>query len=206
MPLEQLRILIVMEYELFPRGLFGVFRDKNGLPLCDIINCNKHLIDGELQNIPDIALIDLSSPHINGEGAIRRILKVFPNAKINMLSLYADVSVKRQLKKAGMKGHLEDGSKAYHFVESIKLLIAGDEYFGNNFKNLVDKKRINFSERELHVLKLVAQGHTDVEIAKILHVETSTVNWYRKQLFVKFNVRNAAELVAISIKEGYISF
>lgn len=174
--------------------------------MCDIINCNKDLLDGDVQNTPDIALIDLSSPHINGEGAIRRIVKTFPNAKINMLSLYADVSVKRQLKKAGMKGHLEDGSKAYHFVESIKLLIAGDEYFGNNFKNLVDKKRINFSERELHVLKLVAQGHTDVEIAEILHIETSTVNWYRKQLFVKLNVRNAAELVAVSIKEGYISF
>jgi DNA-binding NarL/FixJ family response regulator len=206
MPLEQLRILVAIEYELFSGGLFRLFRDKTGLPLCDIINCSKHLIDVDMQNIPDIALIDLSSPHMNGEGAIRRILKSFPNARLNMLSLYVDATVKRQLKEAGVRGYLENNSQASQFVEYIRLLISGDEYLGNNYKGLIKNKRINFSERELQVLKLIAQGYKDVEIAAILYIKSGTVNGYRKALITKLNVRNTAELVATSIQLGYITF
>lgn len=206
MALEQLRILIAIEHGLFSGGLFRLFRDKSGLPLCDVINCSKHLIDADIEKIPDIALIDLSSPHINGEGAIRRILKSFPNAKINMLSLYVDAAVKGQLKEAGVKGYLEADSKASQFVESIRLLISGDEYLGDNYKGLIKNKRINFSDRELQVLRLIAQGYKDVEIAAILYIKSGTVNGYRKTLIAKLNVRNTAELVATSIQLGYITF
>lgn len=205
MPLEPLRILIAVQDELFAGGLFDLFTDKNGLPMCDIINCNKNLINGDSSGTPDIALIDLSSADINGEGALRRILKVFPHAKINILSLYVDSSMTQQLKEAGINGYLKDGSKAYHFVESLKALISGDDYLGNNYKKIINKERLILSDRELQVLSLIAKGYTDLEIAGVLSIRLNTVNGYRKNMIAKLNVRNSAELVAIGIQLGYIT-
>jgi DNA-binding NarL/FixJ family response regulator len=204
MPLAQLRILVAIDQNMFTNGLRELFHDDSGLPVCSIINCTHHLLQEYNVHKSDIALFDLNSPRINGKEAIKRILKVFPNAKLIMLSLYVDRSLIKQVKEAGVKGHLEDGSKLYQFVENVRALTTGDEYQVQHNQYLIDDSGAHLSNREVEVLRLIADGHTNPEIARVLKIRPETAKGYRKTLIEKLNVRNTAELVAKAIRQGLI--
>ena len=203
MSLAQLRILIAIDQQLFLNGFHDLFR-KNGLPVCNIIDCSRHLAKEFNTEGLDIALIDLNSPKINGKDATSTIVKSFPQAQLIMLSLYVDTALIKQVKEAGKKGYLEAGSKIFDLIQTVTTLTTGTEDTEKPSEYLIDDTKINLSARELQVLRLIAEGCTGPEIADILKIKPETARGYRKSLIEKLKVRNTAELVAKGIRNGLI--
>lgn len=204
MPVAQLKILIATDHNLFSNGLRVLFDDVNGLPVCNIINCTYHLVQDVNILKKDIALIDLNSRNINGIEASRRIIESFPKAQLIILSLYVNTSLIKQVKEAGIKGYLGEGGKIHNFIEAVRSLTAGDEFLGDNNQYLINDSEVRLSKSEIQMLRLIADGCTNPEIAVILNIQPETAKGYRKNLISKLNVRNTAELVAKCIRQGLI--
>lgn len=201
MSLTQLRLLIATGEHLFSANFWDLFIE-DGLPTCNIINCSHGLFRKD--NTSDIAILDLNSSQTDGISASRRILKSFPNARLIMLSLYADTCLIKQVRDAGIRGYLEDGSKIHQFVKTVTSLTVSDDHILNRNKYVIDDTEVWLSQQELQVLRLIREGCTNPEIANLLNIHYKNVKGYRKALIHKLNVRNGAELVTKEIQQKII--
>jgi DNA-binding NarL/FixJ family response regulator len=202
----QLKILVAIDHNLFANGLSRLLSDIHGVTVCKVVSCGNQLVEEYGVEQPDVAIVDLNMPNLNGIQATRKIMKDFPNAKIIILSLYINTSLIKQLKNLGIKGYLESNCDFESLVETIKKVNEGSQMY--------DQKELSQSEehsgefhltaREIEILKWLAEGYTNSEIARELFISAQTVDTHRKRLIDKLGVRNSVELVSKALRHGLI--
>ncbi|HXI01235.1 MAG TPA: response regulator transcription factor [Sphingobacteriaceae bacterium] len=204
----QLKILVAIDHNLFADGLSRLLNDVDGVTVCKVVNCGNQLVDEYSTEQPDVALVDLNMPNLNGIQAARKIMRDFPNAKIIILSLYVNTSLIRQLKNSGIQGYLESSCNLENLVSTIKNVSDGSHMYNSIEHNKIeldwDQDEIHLTTREIQILKLIAEGFTAAEIAKQIFISAQTVNSHRKKLIEKLEVRNSVELVSKALRQGLI--
>ncbi len=164
---------------------------------------------------PDVVVLDLSMPKLSGLEVVRRVKKSHPLVKVVILSMHEEEEYVLKTVRAGASGYLLKDSAAGALIDAIRSAHSGKAFFSpevakvlaETFREVAPGKedpldRLNDRERE--ILQLIAEGHTNKDIAEILFISPKTVDNHRTNLMRKLNLHNAAELVLFAARKGLV--
>lgn len=171
-----------------------------------------------LQLEPDVAVLDIGMPLLNGIEAARQITRKAPGVNVLILSMHSDEAYITQALQAGAKGYLlkdsadtdliravEDVARGRSFLSPAVARVMLDDYVRHlASKGIVDRYDA-LSEREREIFQLVAEGHSNKEVADILSISPATVETHRAHILQKLDLHNTAELVLYAVRRGVIS-
>jgi DNA-binding NarL/FixJ family response regulator len=204
-----IQVLIIDDHPVVVEGLQKLFCQKgkkySSTIAFSVADCLKVL----KVFIPDIVLLDINLPDGNGIDLCKTILQLCPNAKIIALSSFSECSYISRMMNNGAKGYLLKNSTEEEIFEAIDEVLAGKVYLGFEVSDILKNVHQNqehpiLTRRETEVLKLIADGFTNPEIAEKLFISSQTVDSHRKNLLMKLDARNTAALVKIGITQGLI--
>jgi len=208
-----IRILIADDHEVVAEGLKQLIEAQADMQVVAIVGDGREAVRqvGELD--PDVVIMDLSMPELNGADATRVILEQGAGRKVIVLSMYADHEYVRRALKAGALGYVVKRSAAKDVVEAVRSVHAGERYISPMVADAVstdapagkEDRLARLSTREREVLQLLAEGRTGTEIAQRLSLSPKTVETYRARLVEKLGIRDVAGLVRFAIQRGIIS-
>jgi two-component system, NarL family, response regulator NreC len=209
-------ILLADDHDIFREGLRSLFDRVTGMRVVGEANDGRKAVQLALKLVPDIVIMDIAMPRMNGMEATRRIVDSYPDIKIIALSQTGDRKFVQEMFSAGASGYVvksctfEDLLKAVRAVMAKKRYVcaslaatAGDVQAPSSFKLKAERSPLTMRERE--VLQLLAEGKTTREMAGILGVSVKTIETHRMQIMAKLNTRSIATLTKIAIREGITS-
>ena len=209
-----IRILIADDHGVVAEGLKFLVEAQPDMQVVGTVGDGREAVRAAREAQPDVVLMDLSMPELNGADATRSILERDPKCRVIVLSMYADREYVRRALKAGATGYIVKRSAAKEVVEAIRAVHAGQRYLSPKVADVVigdyagevsDDPLAKLSVREREVLQLVAEGRTGAEIAKRLSLSQKTVETYRARLVEKLGIRDVAGLVRFAIQRGLVS-
>jgi len=161
---------------------------------------------------PDVIVLDLSMPVLDGLGAVREIAKVSPRSKVILLTMYTEEHHILEALRAGVKGCVSKTQAAEHLLQAIREVCGGGVYLSPSVSGAVVQAYLAKTElpydpltgRERQVLQLIAEGKTTKEIAVILGVSVKTAETHRTKLMEKLDIHSAAGLVRYAVRRGLI--
>ena len=166
---------------------------------------------------PDIVIMDISMPYLNGIDATHQILKEVPGAKVIALSMHSDKQYVDGMLRAGAVGYLLKDCAADELIQCIRTVISGRICLGSQIAGYLVKEYlrptvndvlascVKISAREREVLQMIAEGHSTRNIAESLHISIKTVETHRKNIMEKANLHSVAELTKYAIRHGLTS-
>ena len=209
-----IRILIADDHGVVAEGLKHLIEAQQDMQVVATVGDGREAVRVAKETGPDVVLMDLSMPELNGADATRAVLEHDPKCRVIVLSMYAEREYVRRALKAGAAGYVVKRSAAKEVVDAIRAVHAGqrylsprvadvviDDYAGDGKGDLLEK----LSAREREVLQLLAEGRTGAEIATRLALSQKTVETYRARLVEKLGIRDVAGLVKFAIQRGLVS-
>jgi DNA-binding NarL/FixJ family response regulator len=209
-----IRVLIADDHAVVAEGLKSLIEAQSDMQVVAIAADGREAVRRTEELQPDVLLMDLSMPELNGADATRVILEQDPARKVIVLSMYADHEYVRRALKAGALGYVVKRSAAKDVVEAIRAVQNGQRYISPAVADAVieeggkagkEDRLARLSTREREVLQLLAEGRTGSEIAQRLSLSPKTVETYRARLVEKLGIRDVAGLVRFAIQRGIIS-
>ncbi|MBP5724284.1 MAG: response regulator transcription factor [Bacteroidales bacterium] len=209
--MEKLSIHLVDDHSLFREGL------KFLLSNCDFISEIEESENGKIflekldSKIPDVVLMDIEMPEIDGITASKIALEKYPNLKIIALSMYAEEEYYSKMIDVGVRGFLLKNSQFEDVQKAILDVSEGNNFFSqeildriiaNMYKKKTEKPILDLTEREIEVLYNICKGLSNQEIADLLFISKRTVDKHRENLLLKTEAKNTAGLVVYAIKNG----
>jgi DNA-binding NarL/FixJ family response regulator len=204
MPTSSIRVLIADDHPIVRNGLVRMIELADGIEVVAEAETGTAAIDRYRQHQPDVALMDLRLPDMNGVDAIATIRQEFPNACIMILTTYdTDEDIFRGL-QAGAKGYLLKNMKTAQLLDAIRTVAAGQNYIPLEVgAKLVDRmSQPQLTRREQEVLQLMSQGKTNHEIAEELFISESTVKFHVNHLLSKLGTGDRTQAVLMALKRG----
>ncbi len=165
---------------------------------------------------PDLVLMDISMPHLNGIEATRKAVSKYPDLKIIALSMFGEEQYYHKMLQAGAKGFVLKESGSDELIKAISAVIDGNFYFSKEILNSMirnistkkvtsnDKPDLKLSEREIEILKLICNGFSNTEIAENLCISQRTVEGHRSRIIDKTGARSSINLLLYAIREKLI--
>jgi DNA-binding NarL/FixJ family response regulator len=203
--LSLIRILAVDDHPLLSKGIAALVNTEDDMKLVAEASSGEEAIEKFRTHRPDVTLMDLQLPGLNGIETMSRIQKEFPNAKIIVLTTYSgDVQVVRAI-KAGARGYLLKRQVHRELLETIRAVHAGQRRIPQDIAvELVDRLRDDLTPREIDVLRLIAGGNGNKEIADQLSIGEASVKSYVANILSKLDAKDRAHAVTIGSKRGII--
>jgi DNA-binding NarL/FixJ family response regulator len=202
----QIRIFSVDDHPLMREGIAAIIRNEADMTLVAEATCGREAIQGFRDHRPDVTLMDLRMPDISGIDAMVAIRTEFPNARIIMLTTSeGDVEIKQAL-QAGAQGYMLKTMPRKQLVEMIRKVHAGKKHIphevaANLAEHMSDEA---LSKREVEVLRKIADGNRNSDIAALLFVSEETIKGHVKHIMEKLGASDRTEAVAIGIRRGII--
>ena len=161
---------------------------------------------------PDIVVMDVAMPELNGIEATRRLFSSTPHSRVIALSMHKDSVYVREILRAGARGYLLKDSGANDLVSAIRAVASGESYLSPAISNAVlddYRKHVTnpidlLSSREREVLQMLAEGKTNKEIATVLNLSVYTVDAHRGRIMEKLNLHSINEMVRFAVRNGLI--
>jgi len=203
---KNIRILTVDDHAMLREGIASVIQLQPDMLVVGEAENGAQAIEKFRDLKPDVTLMDLQMPGISGLDAIKVIRDEFPNARIIVLTTYSgDVQVLRAL-KAGAAGYLLKSTLRKELLDTIRGVHAGRRHVPPEIASEIALHASDdaLSEREIAVLRLVAEGKANKEIARQLSISEDTVKAHLKNIFAKLDVRDRTQAVTVSAKRGII--
>ena len=216
--IKKINIAIADDYKIFREGIKKCIASDKALNVVLEADNGEDLINGFTDNLPDVVIMDLKMPIMDGMEATKIIRKKFPNIKVLVVTMYDDDKFIIHLMEIGANGYLLKNTEPDEIRKSIYAVHENGYYFNDLvnkalLKKLVIKANIKpsfnqdveFTERELEVLKHICGEKTAAEIGKEIFLSPRSVEGIRQRLIEKVGVRNTAGLVMFAIKNGIIN-
>jgi DNA-binding NarL/FixJ family response regulator len=209
---DHMHIAIVDDHELFRDGLKLVLSHINPNVRITESSNGQDFLKTLKESVPDIVLMDINMPVLNGRETTIRALQEHPSLKIIAVTMYGEEIYYLQLIEAGVKGIILKKSGKYELEQAIEEVLGGGNFFSQEIlkKMAVRLNRKNapkyneLTDREFEVLLNVCHGMSNQEIADKMFISPKTVEVHKSNIFRKTDVRNSAQLVIYSIKKGII--
>jgi two-component system NarL family response regulator len=201
------RILIVDDHAIVRQGLATIINRDPEMTVIAQAEDGQQAIDCFREHQPDVTLMDLRMPQVAGVEAITAICAEFNTARIVVLTTYdGDEDIYRGL-QAGAKGYLLKDAKPNELLNAIRTVHSGQQYIPLEVGAKLVQRMSNpeLSERELEVLRLMAQGMSNVEIGTALSIGESTVKSHVNRILSKLGVNDRTQAVIVAIKRGIVS-
>jgi DNA-binding NarL/FixJ family response regulator len=208
-------IILVDDHQIFRSSLKALINnEKIGLVIGEASN-GKEFLDMLDNHKPDLVLMDIDMPVMDGSEATTRAIERHPDLKILALSMFGDENYYYKMVNAGVKGFLLKTSDIKELEFAIREVTSGESYFSNELlrkiiTNFGKKSKqqlqtnIQITDREMDVIKLICIGLTNEEIAEKLHISPKTVKGHRANLLAKTGCKNSPSMVIYAIKNKLI--
>jgi two-component system, NarL family, response regulator len=202
--MTSIRVLIADDHAIVRSGLVRMVELTEGMEVIAEAGTGIEAVKLFRQHQPDVTLMDLRMPQMNGVEAIIAILQEFPAAHIAILTTYdTDEDIFRGL-QSGAKGYLLKDSKMVELIDAIRTLHTGNRYIppavGAKLAERMAQPQL--SDREIEVLRLIAVGKANQEICEDLCISESTVKFHINNIFSKLGVRDRTQAILLAIKRG----
>lgn len=202
-----LRIAVADDHQLVLEG-FGSLLARNGMQRVELFRCAADLLESQRRQAYDLYIVDLELPDMDGFDLILSIRRIQPDATIVVNTIHDELWTIRRLVANGVNGILFKSLDSLHIIEAIRAVVAGRRYYCLEVMEAIqmmeDCGMEHPSQREMEVLRAIADGKTSKEIAEKLFISLNTVEAHRKSLFTKMRVRNTADLLMKAIRRGYL--
>ena len=214
----KLRILVGDDHTLVRQGFRKILEERPEWEVVAEASDGRDAVRQALSAQPDIAILDIGMPFLNGIEATRQIVRRLPTIRVLILSMHADEAYIIQALKAGAHGYMLKDSADTDLIRGVGAVAAGKSFFSpavakvmldDYVRHLAEKgitdRFDSLSEREREIFQLIAEGHSNKAIADLLSVSPATVETHRAHILQKLDVHNAAELVLYAVRRGVIS-
>ncbi|NOT36720.1 MAG: response regulator transcription factor [Saprospiraceae bacterium] len=209
-----IKVCIADDHAMFVDGIESILKMEENIELIDRCSSGDEVIPMLEKNKPDVILLDINLPVINGIDLSKLITKEHPGTKILVLSMYNEGSFVTEILKNGAKGYILKNTDRLELVKAIETLALGENYYSKEITEILMNKILKknpvkksnsfmipkISRREKEILELIVKEYTTQEIADALFISQKTVESHRGNLISKLNVRNTAGLVRASIQ------
>jgi two-component system response regulator NreC len=213
---KNIHILICDDHTLFVEGLKAMLRNETSLTIVGEARDGRQAVDLVKQLKPDVILMDVSMPDMNGFDATRRVHEFDQNVKVLILTMHDEEEFVARCLEAGAAGYIMKDAPASQLLYAIEMVEKGERYLSPNvLKKVVDGyvKNTNrpqtsydrLTAREREILKLLAEGLTVKEVAVRLNLSVKTVEVHKHNLMKKIDVHDKAELVKYAIQKKLIA-
>jgi DNA-binding NarL/FixJ family response regulator len=209
-----IKVLIADDHQIVREGLRSMLEKEPGINVVGEAEEGRTTLRLARDLTPDVIIMDVAMPELNGIEATRQILAESPNIKVIALSMHDDRRFVLNMIKAGAKGYLLKDSAFKDLAKAIRAVVANKTYLSSEIADVVVKDYLAtstsgessafglLSPREREVLQLIAEGKTTNQTAEQLHISIKTVETHRAQLMAKLKVKGVAELTKYAIREG----
>ena len=204
---EPITVLLADDHSLVRRGFRRILEDEEGMQVVGEASNGVEAIRNAYELKPNVVVMDLSMPELDGVQATKEIVKHLPGTQVLILSMHADDNYVRNALDAGAKGYLLKSGIDVDLVGAIKAVSEGKRFIGSGLKYVAQEQddEVNkLTGREKQVLQLIAQGKSNKEIARLLELSVNTVSVHRANLMEKMNIHRTAELVLFAIRKGLV--
>jgi two-component system response regulator NreC len=205
---RKIRVLLVDDHTVVRRGLRKILESTNDVEVVGEVGSGLEAITAAAELHPDVVLMDVSLPDLNGIEATRRITAATPGAQVLMLSMHADEQYVLASMEAGAKGYLVKDVDDQDLVAAVLAVRAGQTYLGGFLGSTSGDGRRSpavLSARERQVLAMISSGHTNRQVADTLGLSINTVESHRKHIIDKLDLHSTADLVRYAIRHGIVN-
>lgn len=208
-----IRIILADDHAILRDGLSKSFDMEEDIEVVAQAGDGHAVINQVRKLSPDVVVMDIGMPELNGIEATRQISRDFPDVKVISLSMHSSDKYIREMFRAGASGYLLKNCPYEELAEAVRTVAAGNTYISPTIGDVVVQEYINKSEeqktvfsvlsqREREVLQLLAEGKTTKQAAISLHISPKTVEAHRLNLMNKLGIDNIAQLTKYAIQEG----
>ncbi len=213
-----IKLILAEDHVIVRRGLKMILEEAGDIEIIAEVSDGLEAVKKVAELSPDLIIIDISMPNLNGIQATRQIKRKNPNTRILILSRHKNDEYVLQSIRAGADGYLIKNSAPSELINAVysiyndkgylspsisKIII--DDYFNKPENFSGEDKQSLLSEREDEVLQLLVEGHSTKDIAKKLFISVNTVATHREHIFNKLNLKNIVELTLFAVKKGIIN-
>jgi two-component system response regulator NreC len=207
--IERPRVLLADDHLVLRDGLRAILKEEGFEVIAEAADGQEALeLTSKLS--PDLVILDISMPRLNGIDAAREIRKVCPNAKILLLTMHTEDRYILAGLRAGVTGYILKSKAASTLIQAIESVQRGDVYLSPEMSKavvnaFVSRDQDALSGREREVLQLTAEGKNIKEVAGILKISVKTAEAHRASMMSKLNLRDTASLIRYAIRQGLIT-
>lgn len=204
-------IIIADDHPLFLQGIQSMLEKIEGLKVLATVSNGRQLIDSLQKNIPDIVLLDLNMPHLDGIETLKLIRTQFPNIKVIILTSYSQAELIREIKLLGASGYLLKKSSSLHIENVIETVAEGNTWFHDDIGEdppvsnfFIDDflKKYQLTRREVEIIRMAGNGLTSKEISVKLFVSEFTINTHRRNISRKLDIHTPVALLKFAKEHG----
>jgi len=215
----KLRILIADDHELVRRGLCSLLQSQEGWEICGEANDGREAVEKAKQVRPDVVILDVGMPNLNGLAATRQLLQQNPQQKVIVLTITDSDQVIREALDAGARGFVLKSDAARDLISAVEALQRNSMFFtprvndmvlagfldkGHNGSKGESPKLPTLTPREREVIQLLAEGKSSKEVASLLNLSTKTAETHRSNIMRKLNIHSIRDLVVYAVKNDII--
>lgn len=213
-----MRIVLGDDHTVVRQGLQKILETNKGWSVVGAASDGREAVRLTLDLAPDVVVLDIGMPVLNGIEAARQIIRRSPKQGILILSMHAEEAFITPALQAGVRGYLLKDSADTDLIRGVTAVASGKSFFSPaaakvmlddylrslSSKGIVDRYDA-LTEREREVFQLIAEGHSNKEIADLLSISVATVETHRNHILQKLDVHNTAELVLFAVRRGVIT-
>jgi DNA-binding NarL/FixJ family response regulator len=215
--MEKIKIIIADDHRMVRQGLINLFSTHKKFEIVAETGSGQEAVQLALTHFPDIVIIKIGMPDLNGMEATKQILSKNPAIKIIALSVHTQKQYVMGMLDAGGSGYLLKSCSFQELITAIDVVLSGRIYLCHDISAVVVESALAseqnktgslfslLSQREREILQLLSEGHKNKSIAERLHISTKTVQVHRTNLKKKLNLNSTAELTKYAISKGLTS-
>lgn len=210
--MEKIKIILTDDHQLFRDGIKSLLENTEHIEIIGEASNGKELLGLLKHTVPDILILDITLPDISGIEITRQVVSDYPGLNVLILSMHNENEFVVNALKAGAKGYLPKDISKHELLEAISSIYNGDEYFSKTIsdaflKKFVQRTRIGLhgenpilTPRETEIVKLVAEGLKNQQIADKLYISVRTVDAHKNNIMNKLNLKSNIDIVKFAIK------
>ena len=216
--MPKLRLLLGDDHTLVRHGLRKILEDRPEWEVVAEVGDGREAIQKAIALTPDVAILDVGMPLLNGIDAAQQIVKRAPGTRVLMLSMYSDEGYVTRAMEAGATGYMLKDSLGEDLIKGVEAVSQGQAFFSPAIarlmlddyscrisgKTVIDRYE-TLSAREREIFQLIAEARTNKEVAELLQISPATVETHRGRILQKLDIHNTAELVLYAVRRGIIS-
>jgi DNA-binding NarL/FixJ family response regulator len=217
--MKQLRILIADDHGLVRRGALAILRSRRGWRVVGEAANGREAVEKARELKPDVAVVDISMPELDGVEVARQIRQTVPDTKVLVLSMHESDQMVRRALAAGACGYLLKSDLTDCLAKAVKAVSEGKQFLTPKVSEIVVEGFLNsgnqhqqdgraglrITPRELEIVRLLAEGKVNKEIAALLGITVRTVETHRAKVMLKLGLHSLAELIHYALRHGIIA-
>jgi DNA-binding NarL/FixJ family response regulator len=215
--MPNLRIVVADDHPLMRRGICDLLESEPGWKVVAEASNGREAVEAMTGSKPDVLVIDLAMPELNGLTATREILRALPKTEVVLLTMHNTEQVIREVLESGARGFVLKSDAGQNLVAAVKAVAAGKPFFTPNVADVVLKgylrsnsksgSRANLpvlTTRELQVMQLLAEGKANKAVANAMQISVKTVEAHRSNINRKLSIKTTSDLVRYAVRNGIV--